>query len=314
VQDPVTDIVAMQALFQAVVSAAGVLATDASLVAQLKDALTKLPPLPRTDANSHMQLLAPSDDAAGQDVIGFSYEPTAKRNNGENLDLEPVWPYGLIGDGDANTDLAKRTYTHRLFANNPDWNFDAVQAARLGLADEVVKALTSVTQNYQTFVNGLGLLSGGANNGTNEPYVEQLGGVANALNEAIVQDYDGLLRIAPAWPQGWDVAGTVFVQGNARVDVQVQGGKVTMAIVEAGSSGSINVRNPWPGQSAVAVDGATNTPVVAATSSATFALPAMAGHWYAIVPASAASSIPSVQVTGTPATSAKSFGPVGIGL
>jgi hypothetical protein len=314
VQDPTTDIVAMQALFPAVVSAAGILGMDASLVSQLQAALPKIPPLPRTDQASHTQLLTASSDAAGQDVFAISYQPAAQKHNGENLDLEAVWPYGLIGDTGGSTVLAQRTYAHRMFVHSADWTFDALQAARLGLASEVATDLVSVTQNYQGFINGLGLLSGGNNDGTSEPYIEQAGVVAAAINEALVQDYDGLLRIAPAWPSGWDVAGTVYIQGNSKVDVQVQGGKVVIAIVEAGSTASLMMRNPWPGQSAVVVDGATSATVVASTTATTFTIPTVSGHWYAIVPASAQSAIPTVRVTGTPATAKKTLGPVGIGL
>ena len=313
VNDPTTDIVAMQALFPAVISAAGLLGTDTALVAQLKDALTKLPDLPRTDPATHSQLLTASDDAAGQDVYAISYEPTAPKHNSENLDLEAVWPYSLIGDTSPNLALATRTYKSRMFPHGADWCFDAIQAARLGLGSEVLSDLTAVTQNYQSFVSGLALLGGGTNNGSSEPYIEQSGVVAAAVNEAFVQDYDGLLRIVPSWPQGWDGAGTIFVQGQSKVDVQVKGGQVVVAVVEAGSTGSMQVRNPWSGQAAKVVDGITGANVVPSTTMATFAVPTVAGHWYAIVPGDM-TGLPTVMVTGTPATSAKTLGSVHIGL
>jgi len=109
VQDPVTDGVAMRALFPAVAAAAGILGTDAPLVAQLNDALGKLPPLPRTDAATHAKLLTAADDGAGADVFAISYEPGTQKHNSENLDLEAVWPYGLIGDTSPDADLARRT-------------------------------------------------------------------------------------------------------------------------------------------------------------------------------------------------------------
>jgi hypothetical protein len=314
VHDPVTDIVAMNALFQAVISAAGVLGTDAPLVTQLRDSLTKLPPLPRTDAATHQKLLTAADDATGQDVFAISYEPAAPKHNGENLDLEAVWPYSLIGDSGPNSDLAKRTYKSRMFVDGPDWSYDALHAARLGLGTELSAALGNVTRKYQSFVNGLALLSGGTNSGSSEPYVEQLGVLSAALNDAFVQDYDGLLRIAPAWPQDWDAAGTVFVQGRAKVDLQIQGGNVVAVFVEAGSNGSMNVRNPWSGQMATAVDGVTGVAVVAPTGASTFALPIAAGHWYAIRSATATGTVASVQVTGAPATKSKTLGPVSVGL
>ncbi|MEU9385524.1 hypothetical protein AB0D38_33185, partial [Streptomyces sp. NPDC048279] len=73
------------------------------------------------------------------------------------------------------------------------------------------------------YINGLADL--GSSVGT-EGCIEQISGVAAALGEALVQDYDGTLRIAPAWPAGWDVSGTVAVRGNTRVSVQVRGGSL----------------------------------------------------------------------------------------
>src|ERR1700761_4323230 len=57
VTDPVTDILAMQALFPVVVSAAQTLNTDQSFVTQLQTAERQIPPLPRTDAATHKQVL-----------------------------------------------------------------------------------------------------------------------------------------------------------------------------------------------------------------------------------------------------------------
>ena len=313
VQDPVTDIVAMQALFPAVASAAAIVGMDASLVTQVNAALAKLPPLPRTDSATHMQLLTAAADSAGTDVFAISYQPSAAQHNVENLDLEAVWPYGLIGDEGTLTALAQRTYTHRMFPNTNDWTYDAVDAARLGLGSEVEAALTRSIQSYQFFVNGLALWSGGPNNGMYNPYVEELGIVALATNEAAVQDYDGLLRIAPALPSGWNAAGTLFIQGG-KVDFQVEAGAVVAVFVEAGSTAKIQVRNPWPTSTTSVVDGDTKATVLAATAANPLSIPVQAGHWYALLPASAKGVIPTVQVTGTPATAAKKFGPVQIGL
>jgi hypothetical protein len=184
----------------------------------------------------------------------------------------------------------------------------------LGLSSEVANDLTRATEQYQGFVNGLGLLSGGKNDGSSEPYIEQAGVAAAAINEALVQDYDGLLRIAPAWPSGWDGRGTVFIHGNSKVDVAVQGGAVVLVILEAGSSGSFDVRNPWSGQAATVLDGTTRAVVVPSTSAATFIVPAAMGRWYVMIPTAMAASPPSVAVTGVQAVSAIALGGVGIGL
>jgi hypothetical protein len=54
--------------------------------------------------------------------------------------------------------------------------------------------------------------------------------------EALVQDYDGLIRIAPATPSPWDFEGSVWVRDRTRVDVQVRAGVPTTVAIEAGSN------------------------------------------------------------------------------
>jgi hypothetical protein len=254
VPDPVTDILAMRTLFPIVVSAAQTLHADPALVGRLKAAQKQIPPLPRTDAATHKQVLTPADDAAGQDVIAYSAQPAAQLNNSENLDLEATFSYGQIGDAGPLTDLAKRTYDARQFRTNADWSYDALYAARLGLANEVKADLVQSVEKYQLFPSGMANLFGTAGA---EPYNEQSGIVAASLNEGLVQDYDGLLRIAPAWPADWSGEGTVSVQHNSEVDVQVRDGVPVTVVLEAGDNAEMAVRSPWAGQRVQVVDAGT---------------------------------------------------------
>jgi hypothetical protein len=328
VQDPTTDLAADQALFPATVSAATLLNTDSSLVGQLKTAEGEIEPYARTDAATHDQLLnaqpttasaTASVDAGGTDVIADSFQPSATIHNGENIGLEPVWPYGVIGDsttvnGDNLTALADRTYNSRPNVNNPDWSFDAVDAARLDMSSQVESDLVAITESYQSYISGLGNLSSGTTG--DEPYIEQSSTVATAMDEALATDYDGTLRIAPAWPSGWNASGTVYIQGGSKVDVQVEGGVITTAAIQAGTTETMSVRNPWSGQQAEVVNGSTGAVVVAATTTATLSVPVTAGSSYLIEqPSSLTTSLPFAQVTGTQATAAKHLGgKVQIGL
>ena len=325
VQDPTTDLTADQALFPAVVSAATLLNTDSTLVSQLKTAEGEIEPYARTDAATHQQLLNPQPtsasataavDAAGTDVIADSYQPSAALENSENIGLEPVWPWGVIGDnttvnGDNLTALEDRTYNARPNVNIADWSFDAVDAARLDMSSQVASDLVANTERYQGFISGLSEFD----STPDEPYLEQSANVAVAMDEALATDYDGTLRIAPAWPSGWDAAGTVYIQGGSKVDVQVQGGVITTAAIQAGTTQTMTVRNPWPGQQAEVVNGSTGATVVAATTSATLSVPVTAGSSYLIEqPSAPTTSLAFAQVTGTQATAAKHLGNVQIGL
>jgi hypothetical protein len=309
VTDPITDLSAIQALYPAVIEAATLLHKDPALVAQLKAALPKTPPFPRTQSSGKLSLLPPSADSENTDVLANSYQPEAEVHNIENLGLEPVWPYGIIGDTSPLFALARRTYEHRSNRNAVDWSFDPLQAARLGLGEEVASTLSEMTEKYQGFPNGMSKWSPEGE----EFYVEQSGIVAAALPEAVVQDYDGLLRVAPALPSGWDVDARLPIRGKSWVDVQTRNGAVTTLVIEAGASQKIELRNPWPGQSVDVLLTKTGKPVLAASSAAVLEFPAIAGASYQIQPHGSATPA-FAPITGTPATTPKQLGPVHIGL
>ncbi len=311
VTDPTTDVAAITALYPATIQAAELLGKDAELVRQLKAAVPRTPALPRTQATGARTLLPASEDAEGADVIAESYLPGAEIHNVENLGLEPVWPYGLIGDTSPLFALAQRTYAHRPNVANIDWCFDPIQAARLKSGAEVGSTLIQITEKVQNFANGMAKWEPTAK----EFYVEQTGVVADALQEALVQDYDGVIRVAPAIPPEWDFEGSVYVRGKTKVDVQMRDGVVTAAVIEAGTTGPLRVRNPWPGKPVVVISGKTGMKVVAGASESLIEFAGDAGTSYLIEcrdgPVAKDRFAP---VSGKPASSAKKLGPVQIGI
>ena len=326
VTDPTTDISAVLALYPVAIEAAKLVNRDADLAEELKAALPKTPPFPRTQLTRPFTLLPPSADADGVDMIAESYLPGAPNHNGENIGLEPVWPYSVIGDASPLFDLAKRTYQHRPSSRGGGWSFDPIQAARLGMGNEVGAALLRSTEDSARCVNGFtGCDRRGPGAGTAtatdlnsrdlEFYVEQSGVAADALQEALVQDYDGLIRIAPAIPAGWDFDGCVWVRGKTRVDVQVRDGVPTTVVIESGIAQPLKVRNPWPNQSIDVVAGEAGTKVVDDATGSVLHFRALASTSYVIE----RHSIPAANqrfesISGTPASSAKRLGPVQLGL
>jgi hypothetical protein len=293
VTDPITDIAAMQSLFPVVIEAATLLGQDATLVTQLQAALPKILDFPRTTRN-------------GQTVLGFSSNPTAAYNNSENLDLEPLWPYNLISDQSPLFELAKTTYANRRSVNSNSWTYDPLDAARLGNGVEVAARLRASTNAFQRFSSGFADLgSGGTLTNT---YDEHVGVTALTLNETLAQDFDGLLRIAPAVPPGWNAEGTVFLQHRSKVHVQVQDGVIsTIALVNGPAARDIRVKNPWPGEQVQVVSGSDpSTVTVPATTAATFTIPAAANGSYLIQkPSAPTSALTKTPLSGTPASAAR---------
>jgi hypothetical protein len=322
VKDPTTDIAAALALYAVTIEAAKLLHRDADLVRQLEAALPKIPPLPRTQLTPPFTLLTPSADAGGEDMIAESYLPGAKNRNGENIGLEPVWPYSLIGDTSPLLGLAKRTYEHRLFSGGGSWSFDPIQAARLGMGSEVGAALLRSTEKSARCINGFTGCRGPVPNGSTAPvprtqefYVEQSGVAADALQEALVQDYDGLIRVAPAIPRGWDFDGSVFVWGRTKIDVQVRDGVPTTVVIESGIAQPLRIRNPWPNQPIDIVDGTTGGRIVSSAVGPVIEFRSAAGRKYLVERHNSPTSNQQfAPIGGTPATFAKRLGPVQLGL
>ena len=314
VTDPTTDISAREALYNATFEAAQRLGIESELQQQLKAALKKIPELPRTQQSGTLSLLPASADADGHDVIANSYRPEAEIHNSENVGLEPVWPYAIIGDTSPLFTLAQRTYKFRPYQEVADWSFDPIQAARLHLGGEVAVSLRKITETSQHFINGFAHL--GATDKDGEFYVEQTGVVAAALPESLVQDYDGTLRIAPAIPPGWSFDGSVFVRGGTKVDAQVRNGEVATIGLELRRTQKITVRRPWPGTNFQAVEAKSHHVVATLEdrgpeSALTFL--ALAGHSYLIERVDQP-TLSFAAIDGQPATSYRKLGGVQIGL
>jgi hypothetical protein len=303
VHDPITDIAAMKALFPIAVDAATKLGTDADLVTRLQAAIPQIPDFPRTDRATHRQLKTAADDGDGQTVLGFSSDPTAPFRNSENLDLEPVWPYNLISDTSPLFDLARLTYANRRNTNSNDWTYDPVDAARLGLGTEVAARLKASTDRFQAYPNGLAAF----NTNLQEPYDEHAGVTTLAINESLAQDYDGLLRIVPALPPGWDAEGTINLQHRSKAHIQVQHGVITTVAIESGSDHDIRIRNPWMGRDVQVVDGMHPSRVIVPTTrEARLVLHATQGGSYLVQrPDAPTTALTEAPLTGTPATQAR---------
>jgi hypothetical protein len=325
VQDPTTDIAADQALFPIIADAARLVGDRSSrdpLLAQFSAAIKEIPPYPRTDDATRTQLLNPdytqaeteAADATGTDMIAISYQPAAQRNNGENIELEPLWPWDGVTDQDATLfALEQRSYANRPNKGGNDWSYDAVDAARLEQPAQVESDLVSLTESHQVYPNGLADI--GSSVGY-QPYQEQSANVATAVDEALAQDYDGIIRFAPAWPADWNVSGTVYIQHNDKVDVQVENGQLVTAAIQAASSGTLTIKNPWPGQQVEVVDGGNPRQVIARTSTSdVFTINVRAGGSYLVEQASAPTTgLSFAPVTGTAPTADRHLGDVQIGL
>ena len=73
-------------------------------------------------------------------------------------------------------------------------------------------------------------------------------GVAAALQEMMLQSWDGALRIFPAWPRALDASfGTFRAEGAFLVSASWSRGAVTSLEVRSEKGGRCRLYPPWPG-------------------------------------------------------------------
>lgn len=310
VRDPVTDIAAMRALFPRFVQVATQLNVDKELAREVNEQAGKLPELPLVSLTAPGTILPPGADLSNA-IIVTSYLPMAPTHNTENNGLEPVWPYALIGDDDGPMhDVAVRTFLQRPNKNEDDWSFDPIQAVRLGLAEEFRSSVQALTERYQSYPNGFASFAGGP-----EFYIEQIAIATDALQMALADDYNGLIRIAPAWPKSWDADGTVYLRHRNRVNVRIRSGQIERIELEAGSSRELRIRNPWPGKKLQIVSAGASVKVLLSASGPVFALTTKAGAAYLIQRAAGSDTAEAFEpAAGMPSSEPKKLGSRSIGL
>ncbi|QNI36046.1 glycosyl hydrolase family 95 catalytic domain-containing protein [Edaphobacter albus] len=309
VRNPTTDVAAMRALFPALIIAAATLKVDDEVVQAAKAALPSLPALPLRTVDK-AGLIPETELNNSRAIIASSYNPDAIVHNEENIGLEPVWPYSLIGDDGPLHELAVRTFMQRPNKASADWSADPVQAARLGLGEEMRSTLKTITERYQFYPSGMAQLTAFP-----EFYVEQIGVVSDALQSGLVQDYDGLVRVKPAWPDNWDADGTVEIQHNNRIHLQIRAGKIVTLGVEAETASEIKMRNPWPGETVDIVSRDGSRARLPMDSTGILSMELKAGGSYRISPSQERKELIGFSpVTGQPAVVPKKLGSRSIGL
>ena len=207
-------------------------------------------------------------------------------------EIAPVVPGGVIGLAQRGTELFQTAVTqlrlHPGGLTNPGTNtVDAtdfnevlctgwcpypIALARLGLAEEVVSALTNFVSNFQLYPQGFGHWSHNYQreqdnrwgqysvNDADDPKrkfsfptwpfrhfsFEPNGIAASAINEMLLQSHDGTIRVGPAVPPTWNVQFDLVAQGGFRVNAELNQGSVSWVSVESSFGGPCQLIHPWP--------------------------------------------------------------------
>ena len=277
VKDAITDLAAVRSLFPITIQTAQALGVDATSIPVWQNIVDNLAPYP-TDGTNYL----PHDP------------PPVQPSNGENVACEIIWPYSVTGIGYPDYDMAVSTWKTRPFPYGNVWANDAIQAARLGLGDQASQGMKIMLQLYQRYPNGF-------TNNTNGVF-EYHGVNLSAMNESMLQSYNGKIRVFPAVPTDPSFVGrfTLAAKGGFLVSSEVEGGTIKYVGIKSSAGGNAVLENPW-GTAALDIRNLGDGSVVATSSAAEVTFPTSAGGVYVAEPtAKPLSSYAYAVISGTP--------------
>jgi alpha-L-fucosidase 2 len=276
VRNAITDLAAVRLLFPLTIRTSTELGLDAGLRGQWQNIVNNLVAYP---------------------VENGAYvphqPPIAQTRNNENVAVELVWPYDLTGIGYPDHAMAVTTWNRRPFPYGNVWAPDAAQAARLGLGDQTMQGMKQMLRQYQNYPNGM-------TNNTNGVY-EYLGVHLTAMNEALMQSYNGKIRVFPAIPGDSSFVGkfTLLAKDGFLVGSEREASETKYVGIRSLYGKSTRIVNPW-GTQQVRVRRTADNAILQTTSAAEFDLTTAANTVYVIErTAKPLTNYASTRLTGT---------------
>jgi len=186
----------------------------------------------------------------------------------------PVYPSGLIGLNQKGTErFARMTTTALLYGSEvTGWDPVPIVLARLGLTNELATDLARFPSRWQIYCNGWGHwgVEGEINKDaewffrtntvkdikTKEKFpfpmwpfrhmsMESMSVLATAMNESLLQSYDGILRIFPAFPANKNGRFTLHAEGGFVVSSEMKSGEVQWISIKSLFGNPCNLQMPW---------------------------------------------------------------------
>lgn len=282
VRDPADTLAGIQTIFPEFTRLSKTYGTDAGLRARCEAILASLPEPARGLWAEDGKLDTSVDVYAPAAARG----PSHPRTNCENPALSRVFPFGISGIGTADHELARRTFERRICVLAHGWSLDAIWAARLGLGDEACRLAAAHAERFNRYryggwtSNDSRVFPGGL---SAAPFLDAGGLSAAAVQQILLQDQGGLLRVVPAATSAWSGIFQLRSAGGFLVAADFHRGQPRFVEIRSLWGRPCTLANPWPGPWAVREHGA----VIAQGSESRIALATRAGGVYLIEPRSA---------------------------
>lgn len=189
----------------------------------------------------------------------------------------PVYPSGLIGLKDIGTEEFKTCLNTTLLYGREVTGWDPVPIvmARLGMKKELETDLNNYPARWQIYCNGWGHwgsegevnkdaemffrtnnVSDAGNPGRGKfplpmwPFrhmsMEAMSVMTTAMNESLLQSYDGVIRVFPAFPDNRAARFTLHATGGFVVSAEKHGTDIQWVSIKSISGGTCRIELPWP--------------------------------------------------------------------
>lgn len=244
VKDPQTDLAAVRACFPVLIEMYEAYGGDAAERVKFEAILNNLAPFPKgkwvtsPDREEHDVTWYGTRVAAIDSTIDM-FAPAIimednRVHNFHGVDYYSVYPFEITLPGDQEYQTAVNTFQNRFYrpTSNP-LQHDVLPPALLGLSEEFRKCFS----DYITLKPGM----------INDrvPWGEYIASPSLALNYALLQNQQGVIRLFPACPANWDASFKLRAEGPLIVEAKKVAGVVRACKIECLKDQDISVINVW---------------------------------------------------------------------
>ena len=227
--NPILTLGLLRTLYKNMITMSSDLGADAGKYAKWRDILDKLSAFPL-------------QERGGKTVFRFT-EKGMDWNDGNTLGIQHIFPSGAIGlDSDSKLLEISRNMIDEMhrWADYNGFSSWFTACARIGYDPKVILAKLREECDKHSFPNLLLYYGGGG--------IESCGGFL-AINEMLLQSYEGVLRFFPCWPKDQDARfGNLRAVGAFVVSAELKNGVVAGVRIVSEKGRACTVQNPWPGK------------------------------------------------------------------
>lgn len=173
-------------------------------------------------------------------------EKWEKKQNSENGELYPVFPFRCFGLVLGTEDIVTWTMKHRSLKDAFDcacWTQDQIHWAYAGNAAEASKGLV---RRFRIASPMCRFPLYGREGPDSCPDFDHFGSGATALQRMLIQEATGKILLLPAWPKEWDVNFKLYAMHNTTVEGEVKNGKITrLKVTPESRLKDVNLAKGW---------------------------------------------------------------------